>query len=583
MNSWIPPGFIYIIGAMILPFLKGKTKKITILAIPAVALLNLLMMTHGEQFIVQFLGYKLVFGRVDKLSMVFGYIFGITGFLGMLYSIHLEENRERISTLLYIGSSLGVVFAGDLITLFIFWEIMAFTSAFVIWARNNKKSYDAGFRYVLVHAFGGVCLLFGIILHIVQTGSTEFTYMGLHNLATALILLGFAINAAIPPFSAWLSDAYPEASVTGTVILSAFTTKTAVYVLVRSFPGTELLMWAGGIMSLYGIVYAILENDMRRVLAYSIINQVGFMITGIGIGTELALNGTVSHAFSHILYKALLLMSAGAVLYRTGISKCTELGGLFRSMPLTLICGCIGAAAISSFPLTNGFISKSMIIAASEHENKMAIWLMLELASAGVFLHAGIKFPWFVFFAKDSGLRPKDPPLPMILAMGIAAFLCIFYGIFYQPLYSILPFEVDFVPYTASRVVNQLQILLFSALAFFVMLKYLQRTPTISLDTDWIYRKGADFFLKIARNQIETFDKKFGEAYLNIITKPLLKFSENVWKYVDVDIVDGMVNHLAIFVENCGERVKSFQTGHVRNYALFMVIGMVLIFYILVR
>ena len=195
------------------------------------------------------------------------------------------------------------------------------------------------------------------------------------------------------------------------MFLSAFTTKAAVYVLLRGFPGAEILIYVGLYMMLYGIVYALLENDMRRILAYSIVNQVGFMVTGIGIGTEMALNGTAAHAFTHIIYKALLLMSAGSVLYMTGKRKCSDLGGLFQSMPITTVCGIIGALSISSFPLTSGFISKSMISQGAADERMVIAWFLLAAGSAGVFLHAGIKFPWFVFFQKDSGLRPPDPPL----------------------------------------------------------------------------------------------------------------------------------------------------------------------------
>jgi multicomponent Na+:H+ antiporter subunit D len=272
------------------------------------------------------------------------------------------------------------------------------------------------------------------------------------------------------------------------VFLSAFTTKAAVYVLLRGFPGTELLIYVGLFMVFYGIVYAILENDMRRILAYSIVNQVGFMVTGIGIGTEMALNGAAAHAFAHIVYKALLLMSAGSVLFMTGKRKCTDLGGLFRTMPLTAACGIVGALSISAFPLTSGFVSKSMISEAAGMQGLEIVWYLLAAATAGVFLHAGIKFPWFVFFQKDSGLRPGEPPWNMRWAMIFFSVLCIGIGIVPGPLYAILPYPVDFVPYTASHVVVMLQLLLFSGLAFFLMLGWLKRTLTITLDVDWFYR-----------------------------------------------------------------------------------------------
>ena len=527
MTNWIPPAAIFIIGAFLIPFLRGKAKQAYLLLIPALAFINLLNMPEGTSWVFNFLGYEVTFGRVDRLSMVFGYIFVIMAFAGALFSLHLKEHREPVAAFLYVGSSLGVVFAGDYLTLFIFWEIMAVTSTYLIWNRRTKAAQDAGFRYILVHILGGLFLLSGIIINASNSGSIEFGYIGLNGLASYLILIGFALNAAIPPLSAWLSDSYPESTVTGAVFLSAFTTKTAVYVLCRAFPGTEILIWAGTLMAIYGIIYAILENDIRRVLAYSVINQVGFMVAGIGIGTELSINGSTSHAFAHILYKALLFMSAGAVLHMTGKSKCTDLGGLYKTMPMTLIFCLVGAASISALPLTGGFISKPMIIAASGDEKMTVIWLLLNLASAVVFLYVGIKFPYFVFFAKDSGLRPKEPPLNMLLAMGFLAFLCIFIGTFPGVLYRILPYPVDFVPYTISHVVSQLQMLLFSALAFFTLLKFLQRTDTISLDTDWFYRKGGRAFLWFVDNPMARFGDQLGKIFFDTIPNSLIGLSKN--------------------------------------------------------
>jgi multicomponent Na+:H+ antiporter subunit D len=306
-----------------------------------------------------------------------------------------------------------------------------------------------------------------------------------------LILIGFLINAGAPPLSAWLPDAYPEASWSGTVFLSAFTTKTAVYVLLRGFPGTELLIWIGLFMVFYGIVYALLENDMRRILAYSIVNQVGFMVTGIGIGTEMALNGAAAHAFTHIIYKALLLMSAGAVL---ADDRPAQVLGTRRAVPQHAAHHPLRHDRRAGDLLVPAHLGLRLQVDGDAGRRSTAICRSsgcLAAASAGVFLHAGIKFPWFVFFQKDSGLRPADPPASMRWAMIVFAFLCIALGVWPEPLYALLPYPVDYVPYTAAHVLTQLQLLLFSGLAFFVMLDYLKRTPTITLDTDWLWRAGA--------------------------------------------------------------------------------------------
>ena len=494
----LPPSLLLIAGAFLVPLLRGTARNVYLVLLPLAALGLVALLpetTPGAGFSVQLLGgfEKLQMLRVDKLSRAFGIIFTLNAAAAFLFAFHVKKAAQHTAALVYIGSALGVVFSGDLITFYLFWEMMAIASAFIILSRDTERARRSAFRYFLVHVFGGLVLLAGIAMTITRTGSTAFAAYDWHSAdaGTWLMLLGILVNAAVPPVSAWLSGSYPEASVTGGLILSAYTTKTSVYALLRGFEHWEPLIWIGCAMTIYGIIFALLENDMRRILAYSIINQVGFMVCAAGIGGAMAINGAVAHAFCHIIYKSLLWMSAGAVLYRTGLSKCTDLGGLYRTMPLTLILGTIGAMAISAVPLTSGFTSKTMIVAAAEHRHLLWPWLILEIASAGVFLHAGIKFPYFVFFAKDSGLRPPEAPRTMLAAMGVLAFLCIYLGIHPEPLYHLLPYPVEYQAYTAAKVVTQSQLLIFSALVFFLILKLLKRTPTIVLDTDWFYRKGA--------------------------------------------------------------------------------------------
>jgi multicomponent Na+:H+ antiporter subunit D len=482
------PGLILVIAGVLLAWLPRTARNTVTLLAPLFALAIAWNLPDGMWWQVAYLDFELTVIRSDALGRLFSIIFCIMAFAGGLFALNQPSKIEIPAAFVYAGAAVGAALAGDLITLFVWWEMMALASAMIIWSTRNQTSYRASMRYIIVHLGGGVLLMAGIAGHYVQTGSISFDAMSADSVAHWLILAGFLINAGAPPLSAWLPDAYPEASFSGSVFLSAFTTKTAVYVLLRGFAGTEFLIYVGVFMIFYGIVYALLENDMRRILVYSIVNQVGFMIVGAGIGTELAINGAASHAFAHIIYKGLLLMSAGSVLLMTGRRKCSELGGLFQSMPLTTICGTIGALAISAFPLTSGFVTKSMISQAAADQHMLWIWLLLAAASAGVFLHAGIKFPWFVFFQKDSGLRPPDPPWNMRVAMVLFAFLCIALGVYPVPLYALLPFPVDYVAYTGSHVVLQLQLLLFSGLAFFVMLPWLKRTPTITLDFDWIYR-----------------------------------------------------------------------------------------------
>lgn len=486
------PAFVLIATGLVLPWLGDGVRRLMLLVAPLLTLAMVMSVPDGPVITLDYLGLTLVPLEGSNLARLFAIVFALMAFLGALFALNQSRVLELSAAFVYAGSAIGVALAGDLVSLFVFWETMAIASTIVVWSAG-PHARAAGMRYAAMHLFGGVLFMAGIAGEIASTGTAAFNAFELTTLPRWLMLAGVLINAAATPLSAWLPDAYPQASWSGMVFLSAFTTKAAVYVLIRGFPGADILVWIGLAMVFYGIVYAILENDMRRILAYSIVNQVGFMVTGVGIGTQMALNGAAAHAFTHIIYKALLLMSAGSVLFMTGKSKCTDLGGLFRTMPLTAICGIIGALAISSFPLTSGFVSKSMVLEGAAQQGLTAVWMLLVAASAGVFLHAGIKFPWFVFFQKDSGLRPSDPPWNMRLAMILASALCIGLGVAPDWLYSLLPSKPAYQPYTAAHVIEQLQLLLFSGLAFFLMLDLLKRTLTITLDTDWLWRRlGAD-------------------------------------------------------------------------------------------
>ncbi len=521
----IPPALILIFGGIVLFYaLKYNENsklnhivKFIMLAIPLITLAMAWMVIMNQRSIlasgdeilphyVHFAGFSLQPLFIHQFTPIFATIFCLAAFSAALFGFHTIKPAEIAAGFVYAGGAVGVTFSGDLLTLFIYWELMAIGSTIVVFC-GGKKAEAAGMRYAYMHFLGGVIFLIGITAYQFIDSSYTITSLAfdlptlwndltkghppLASIATLFIFLGILINTAAPPFSAWLADAYPEASPVGAVFLSAFTTKTAVFVLLTLFAGTEILIVIGLFMVFYGIIYAMLENDCRRILSYSIINQVGFMVTGIGIGTDLALYGVAAHAFCHIIYKALLFMSAGSVMHMTGKTRCTDLGGLWLTMRITTACGIIGALAISAFPWTSGFVSKSMISSSAAEQHMMIVWLLLMAASAGVFLHAGIKFPWFVFFQKDAGLRPTDPPLPMKAAMVFLAFMCILPGLFPNLLYALLPEleqKLDYHAYSASHIISQLQLLMFGGLAFFVLLPMLKRTETLSLDFDWVYR-----------------------------------------------------------------------------------------------
>jgi multicomponent Na+:H+ antiporter subunit D len=512
---------------------------------------------------------------------------GLMCILGTLYGLHVKDNAQHIAAWFYVAGSIGAIYAGDFITLFLFWELMAFSSVFLIWFRRRPESLGAGYRYLLVHVAGGLALLAGIVLHCNGTKDWTFGHLDvLHPTAGIyLIMAGFLLNAAVPPLHAWLPDAYGEATFNGSVFLCAFTTKTAVYALCRSMAGMEILVPLGVIMALYGVVYAVLENDCRKLLAYHIISQVGYMVAAVGLGTEMAINGACAHAFAHILYKGLLFMGCGSVLHMTGQSKFTELGGLWKKMPWTFVFTLIGGLSISAFPLFSGFVSKSMIVQAGFEEKKNWVGFLLLLASAGTFLHTGLKVPYFIWFGKNQPKketwdRAAEPPVNMIAAMAVAAFLCIFIGCYTPYLYKMLPYPeeaMNYVPYTSYHISETLQILLFTGVGFFLLIKKLAPEAKISLDMDWFYRMGGRAFYWLARKPIQAADTFVGELYRVAGLVPLM-ITAKVAGLFDNNIIDGAVDGLAEGVRGIGRRLRFVQRGQMQqNLAFSFVVGAVLI------
>ncbi|TWU48125.1 Na(+)/H(+) antiporter subunit D [Rubripirellula reticaptiva] len=491
----LPPGLIMIVGGLLLLAVPRKFQSAGALIVSVISLICFLFLGEANFGNVDLFGASLNMVRIDMYSRVFGLVFHGAAIIAAIYALHVRDSKQHVAGMIYAGAAIGAACAGDLVTLFVYWELTAISSVILVWATGTTKSYRSGMRYLIIQVTSGVLLLSGAIFQHVQTGSLAFESFVVEgeplSIAAMLVLGAFGIKCAFPLLHNWLQDAYPNATPTGTVFLSAFTTKLAVYSLIRGFAGYEPLIWIGCAMTLFPIVFAVIENDLRRVLAYSLNNQLGFMVVGIGIGSELALNGTVAHAFCHIIYKSLLFMSMGAVMLRVGTTKATELGGLHKSMPWTTLFCIIGAGAISGFPLLSGFISKSMIISAAAEEHIFWVWIVLLIASAGVMEHSGIKIPFFAFFAHDSGKRVKEAPMNMLVAMGIAAALCVGLGVAYPLLYRILPFDIDYHPYTVTHVVTQLQLLMFAGLAFVVLMKtglYPAEKRATVLDTDWVYR-----------------------------------------------------------------------------------------------
>lgn len=540
MLSSVPPFVLFFVGAVAVAFTKGTARKVLLLAIPVVGGLSLWFgVEPGIHLQIELLGYTLTPYRADKLSLLFGYLFHIATLLGFVYALHLGDGSpdgsvaetdqtggdraglQHVSAMLYAGSALGAVFAGDFITLFVFWELLALTSVFLIWARDSDKSFETGFRYLIIHVVSGVLLLSGALMLAHETGSVAFEHIGLDGSPAGwVLLLAFGIKAGFPLVHNWITEAYPEGTPTGTVFLSAFTTKVAVYALARGFAGTEILIYIGTIMTFFPIFYAVLENDLRRVLGYSMINQIGFMVVGIGIGTGLAVNGAVAHAFADVLFKGLLFMSMGAVMTMTGRTKGTELGGIYKTMPFTAFLCIVGASSISAFPMFSAFVTKSMIMVAAIEEHHYIVWLFLLFASAGVLEHAGIKIPFFSFFAHDSGIRTREPPRNMLVAMSIGAVLCVAIGVFPSQFYTLLPMEMEYHPYDTTHVLVQLQLLCFGALGFITLMKtgvYPDEKRAVHIDAEIVYRKLGPWAVRTVGGSVARIDAYVRSAVMEFV------------------------------------------------------------------
>lgn len=533
-----PPFLIFLIGMALIPFLKGPVKKVYMLLIPVITFIELSTLEHQTSYVYNFLDFSIILLQVDRLSLVIGYIFVIIGFLAILYSLHVKEDGQILAAYSYVGSALGVVFAGDFFTLFVFSEIMAFTSLALIWYNKETRSIDAGFRYILMHIFAGLCLFAGIIIHYMTTGSIEITRIE-SGITAPLFFIGVGLNTAFILIHTWLPDSYPKSTITGAVFLSVYTTKTGVYVLARVLPGYDAVAYMGGAMVLYGVVFALLQNDTRKLLSYHIVSQVGYMVAAVGIGTALAINGGIAHVFNHILYKALLFMCMGAVIFGTGRTHLTELGGIWRKMPVTMIACMIAAFSISGLPGFNGFVSKGMIIMAAGLEHMPMLQLALILGSIGTFL-SFLKLTYFVFFKKPKEeIEAKEVPLHMQTAMGITAFLCVLFGLYPKLLFNILPFEfakyhIEYHTFSIGHIAGTSQLMMMTAIVFFLGLKYFEPHRKITLDVDWFYRKCGTWLIWVFMNPVSSFGKMTEKYFFFKIPGVPLWFSRNPLAALDI-------------------------------------------------
>lgn len=579
MSDFFHPSIFFVACAAVLCVLPGRIGRWLPPIAGLLALISVLSMASGVHAKVNYLWMTLTMGRVDTLSIVFAHVFAIQALIGFIYALHVDDKWQHVAASMYIAGAFGCTFAGDYATLFIFWELMSVSSTFLVWLRRADASTQAGIRYFLFHILGGLFLLAGLLLRYKATGSYAFDAVAPASaqLYDYLIMIGFCVNAAVIPLHAWLPDAYPEATVTGAVFMSAFTTKTAVYVLLRGFSGFEILGIMGTLMTLYGVVYATIENNARRILAYHIVSQVGYMVAGVGVGTAMTINGASAHAYAHILYKGLLFMGAGCLLYSAGTAKLSELGGLFGRMKWAFLAYMVAAVSISGFPLFSGFVSKTMTIAGAAEAHHTWLAIGMEVAAVGTFLSVGIKLPYFAWFAKEDNGRPLKPiPWNMYAAMAIAGFLCFYIGI--QPgfLYKLLPQPVTYVPYSAWQVLQACLLLGFTGLGFYFMRFKLTPEAKINLDFDYFYRLFGRAVVAIAKWPIEIIDNWWTEFYARVGLRGLLGTAAgSAW--FDKTAIDGVVDGTAVNVRRIGQKTTVVQTGQLQDYlSLATIVGLIL-------
>jgi multicomponent Na+:H+ antiporter subunit D len=570
-NFFVHPSVGFFALALILPFIGGKGWKWLLMVPSIIAIWSVMTVAPGNYGELNYLGQVLQFGRVDKLSLIFAQVFAVMSLIGMVYAMHVEDKLQHIMACVYVGGAFGCTFAADFLTLFIFWEFMSIGSTFLVWLSRNPEATKAGFRYFMYHTIGGLFLLIGLLLRYKAVGNFAFDAVApAHMMAYDwMILLGFCVNAAVVPLHAWLPDAYPQGTVTGSVFMCAFTTKTAVYVLLRGFHGVEALAIAGTVMCVYGVLYACIENNARRILSYHIVSQVGYMVAGIGIGTAMTMNGAVAHAYAHILYKGLLFMGTGCILYAAGTTKLDKLGGLVHRMPWVMVFYMVAALSISGMPLFNGFISKTMTITGAAEAHRTWLAIGMEVAAVGTFLSVGIKLPYFAFWAKPANDKMELKPIPvnMYVGMAMGAALCIAQGLYPDMLYRYLPFEMEhaYHPWSVWHVLQALMLLGFSGLAFYLTRDIITPHAKTNLDFDFFYRLIGRGVLALVSKPLAWIDDRWTEAYRAAGLRGLLTLARGtVW--FDTKGIDTVVDGSAYTVQNVGVLSAKVQTGRLQDY-----------------
>ncbi|MCJ7684465.1 MAG: hypothetical protein MUO68_09240 [Desulfobacteraceae bacterium] len=574
LDSFLHPATGFFLLALILPFFRGRFWRWLLFVPPLSAIVLAFRMKLGAYWALSYVGQNLVLGRVDTLSMSFVILFSLMTFICTIFAFHVQEKAHHVASLFYMGASFGCILAGDYWTLYIFWQLMIVSSAFLIWLSRRPRSAQAGFRYMLLLLLSSVLLLAGILLRQRVTGTFVFgpadTHMMWH--FDWLILAAFCINGAVVPFHAWLTDAYPEATVAGAVFLSVFTTKTAIYALARCFVGLDFLVVLGAVMAAYGAFYALTANHIRRILAYLMVSQGGLMLAGIGMDTKMGLDGAMALVYAHTFYNALLFMAAGCLIHSLKEDHLSRLGGIAPRVPFILVCTMVGGLSMSAMPLLNGFIAIPLILEAGWQESPV-LAMALALAMAGTFTAVGLRLPYFAFWSKKPQKREKQDTLPlnMTVAMALASLCCIIQGIFPQLLYRRMPAPLEESPFTLWKILGAFLFLGLICLLFIFVRRGLTPGTRRLPDFDLLYRLVGRGIMGLLARPMAWMDSIWTDLYLTVVLRATTGTARGAG-WFDKSGIDKAVDGTARSVLGLGKISARMQTGRLQEMLAWMVL-----------
>lgn len=507
------PGVLYLTGALLLLLpVSDRLKNILSFLITAGTLIVTFYLVPGTSLQLDFLTYNLIPFKVDEISKLTGLIFAVGGLASVLYSMTICSRTNLRLLFVFIGSALTVVFSGDFFTLYVFWELMTISSSFLIILASDVTK-KMGYYYFLMHVAGSLCLLWGIFLQYSATGSL---FLNTIEASIPFFILAIAVKLSFVGFHTWMPLVYSKAPFYVAVVLSIYTTKVGVYVMARLLPGITILAYAGLISALFGIVMALRQNQVRKLLSYSIIIQVGYMMMGISMGTSEGIAGAIFHLVNHILYKTVLFMVAGIVIYTTGKDPVENLGVLGRKLPLTSLATWVAFLGIAGVPFFNGYMSKTIIKEAIQ--DPILTW-GLNVMSFGTSL-LFLKFIYYAFFKRSNVTLHKKPALSMQLGLGFLTVLMILVGIHPYLLENVTNMNVDIHYFDTKHMVSGMKPFLLSIFIFILFKNFLVKDYDRILFVD-VYRKMAKIIVAIGY-QLSTFHDGKLTKYLLWTTTTLI-------------------------------------------------------------